>query len=267
MNLFNEYVLFNELRQSLFGGRISQVQVDSVKAIISEAQRTTATLPMLAYMLGTAWHEARLKPVREGFADTDAEARRIVAHRPYGKPVNGHVYYGRGFVQLTWYENYKAWGIANDPDKALQPEFAAKVLVRGMLDGRYNGAGKGLAFYLDRPKPDWKNARRTVNITDRWEMIRDYALVFQRALEVAAEMYEPGVNAEAKSDKLATGTPPSQSTTIWSALLSWVMTNGSLLVGLAKEQPWLFAAILLITSIFAFWIIRERLIKSREFGI
>lgn len=65
----------------------------------------------LAYALATAYHETgrKMVPVREGFASTDAKARRIVGHRKYGKPAgpHGHVYYGRGQVQLTWLSNYR----------------------------------------------------------------------------------------------------------------------------------------------------------------
>jgi putative chitinase len=60
----------------------------------------------LAYCLATAYHEVdkTMQPIEEyGKGKT----------RPYGKeygkphPITGKVYYGRGFVQLTWYENYE----------------------------------------------------------------------------------------------------------------------------------------------------------------
>jgi len=43
-------------------------------------------------------------------------------------------YFGRGYIQLTWFDNYKAAGRAlgldllTDPDQALQPYIAAKIL-------------------------------------------------------------------------------------------------------------------------------------------
>ena len=72
-----------------------------------------------AYILATAKHETanRLVPVREGMVNFDKAARRIakrmwglkITRLPYYKPdkITGQVYYGRGFVQLTWAENYK----------------------------------------------------------------------------------------------------------------------------------------------------------------
>lgn len=177
-------------------GPLDQVQVDSINAIMTEANRRGVTNPdMLGYFLSTGWHEAQLRPVREGFAKTDTGARAYVRKHyadKYGKPAGpyGHWYYGRGLVQLTWHANYTKVGnligidLEKYPDKALEPDVAAMVLVDGMLDGWFNkgGTGPGLAHYLDRPSPDWKNARRTVNITDKWETFRDTAKDFSAVI-------------------------------------------------------------------------------------
>lgn len=134
----------------------------------------------LAYILATAWHESRLRPVRECFASTDIEARLCVADRPYGNEVNGHVYYGRGFVQLTWLNNYIEMGhvlgiqLADDPDKALVPDTAALIMVEGMMDGLFTG--KKLSDYINAGGADYRDARRTVNGTDRAALIEGYAL-------------------------------------------------------------------------------------------
>ena len=56
----------------------------------------------------------------------------------------------------------------------------------GLLDGRWNGQGRGLAFYLPTGGPDdLKNARRTVNITDHWEEIADFYQQFMAAIAAA----------------------------------------------------------------------------------
>ena len=131
-------------------------------------------------------------PVREGFKATDAAARAYVAKNygdTYGKPAGpwGHVYYGRGLVQLTWFDNYEREGIAADPDRALDPEFAAELMFKGLLDGRWNGKGKGkgkgIAFYLPTGGPDdLMNARRTVNITDHWQDVAEFYRQFMAAI-------------------------------------------------------------------------------------
>lgn len=161
----------------------------------------------LAYALATAYHETgrQMMPVREGFAKTDAQARqrvnRLAAQRgpnsavaKYAKPQppHGHVYYGRGQVQLTWKKNYETSSadagidLVRFPDKVLDPVIGARILVRGLLDGRWNGHGHGIAHYLpDSGTDDLRNARRTVNITDKWQQIADYYRSFLGAIETA----------------------------------------------------------------------------------
>jgi hypothetical protein len=143
-----------------------------------------------------------MMPVREGFAKSDAAARRAVqrlakkrgpnsavARYVLPLPPYGHVYYGRGHPQLTWAENYKAMSavagvdLFRDPDKMLDPVISARVLVYGMMSGKWNGKGKGLAYYINEEKTDLKNARRTVNITDKWDLIAEYYQSFLAALE------------------------------------------------------------------------------------
>lgn len=202
-------------------GGLDQTQVDSINGILSEAMNRGVSDPaMLGYMLSTGWGECRLRPVREGFKKSEKSARAYVARHyghKYGKPAGPykHWYYGRGLVQLTWLDNYKAVSkvlgidLVKNPDLALQPDTAAKILVHGMLSGMFNGKGKGLAHYLGNGRRDWKNARRTVNITDKWQRFRDTAKRFAAALE--AHGYEPGKPSTAKpkvkptSGEVATG--------------------------------------------------------------
>lgn len=266
----NLKTFFDQIRSSIFQGRMSEVQVQSAEAIIRLAEEKGLSLNVASYMLATAWGETRMAPVREGFKDTDAQARAYVRKQgyKYAKAVNGHVYYGRGLVQLTWYKNYRSWGIENNPDKALEPAFAAKVLVTGMLDGRYNGRRKGIEFYLDRAEPDWENARRTVNITDKWELFRSYAIVFRAALRKAkygsakAKPPEPF-----KPKDVTTGKGDTSSTTIWTSFGSAIATIATAVAGLGKEQP-LLAFGICVMAVGVFLYLRyERKEKARKFGI
>jgi hypothetical protein len=59
----------------------------------------------------------------------------------------------------------------------------ARGQIKGLMDGRWNGKGKGLRYYLDRG--DLKGARRTVNITDKWDQIAVYFTAFERAVLAA----------------------------------------------------------------------------------
>lgn len=171
----------------MFGRSLSQAQVDGITGLLDAFEtHGDGRADTLAYGLATAHHETggRMVPVREGFATTDAGARAAVAKLAakrgagsapafYGKstPPFGHAYYGRGHVQLTWLDNYRkssddaGTDLVRFPDAMLNPATSARVLWRGLLDGRWNGQKHGLRHYLDRG--DVVGARRTVNGTDR----------------------------------------------------------------------------------------------------
>jgi predicted chitinase len=164
-------------------GNLSSTQQNSIKAIVKAYEKYgDGDASKLAYIIATAWHESRLKPVRECFANSDTEARQCVASLSYGSSINGYVYYGRGFIQLTWLENYIKMAnvlgvdLVNNPDLALNTNIAAKILVYGMYNGSFTG--KKLSDYIDTSLPynDFYNARRIVNGLDRAQLINDYAI-------------------------------------------------------------------------------------------
>jgi len=157
-------------------GRLTGEQVQNAETILNFCAKEKCTERQAAYILATAWHESRFRPVRECFALSDASARRCVSFRAYGVVVHGNVYYGRGFVQLTWPSNYRKaeiWagvpGLLKNPDKALDVRNATKILVKGMMEGRFTG--KSLPDYIGSGVSDPLNARRVVNGTDRAELI------------------------------------------------------------------------------------------------
>jgi len=90
---------------------------------------------------------------------------------------------GRGYVQLTGRANYARAGLAEDPDRALDPAVAAEVLERGMREGWF---GRRLMDVLPlggrATRKQFIAARRVVNGQDRAALIADYALRFQDAL-------------------------------------------------------------------------------------
>jgi hypothetical protein len=198
---------FSAVRQSLFGGRLTSDQVNGMTGILAAFDTVGDGMPdTLAYAMATAYHETgrRMVPVREGFATTDAGARRAVnalaarrgansavARYARPQPPYGHVYYGRGHVQLTWLENYERSSLdagidlVKHPDAMLDPVVSALILIVGLLDGRWNGRGHGLRHYLDRG--DCREARRTVNILDKADEIADQAQRFLAAIRAAQQ--------------------------------------------------------------------------------
>jgi hypothetical protein len=180
---------YDYVRRAPFGGRLSQTQVDGITAIL--AAWTGTDDRHLAYILATAFHETggKMQPVREGFARTDAGARRAVAGRRYAREYGGHVYYGRGLVQLTWRANYARMGEAlglpleTQPDLLLDMAISATVLVKGMVDGMFTG--HKLTGYFNANVDDPEGARRIVNGTDKASLIAGYHKNFLDSLKAA----------------------------------------------------------------------------------
>lgn len=190
-------IFFDTVRDSLFGGSLSQSAVDNINTITGYWLEHYPDQPLcqLAYILATVKAEVgdNMKPVREAFASDDAEARKKLAHRAYAKSdgPHGHAYYGRGYVQLTHLQNYRTQSaklgidLVQFPDRALETPIALQILAGGMLAGDFNGQGFGLGHYVNETKQDFVGARRTVNVQDRAEEIAGYAKLFLNALELA----------------------------------------------------------------------------------
>jgi putative chitinase len=86
-------------------------------------------------------------------------------------------------VQITGRDNYAKYGIADDPDTALNPAKAVEILFDGMINGRFTS--KKLADYFSATVIDWTGARKIINGTDRAADIASYAKKFIVALEAA----------------------------------------------------------------------------------
>lgn len=202
-------VFFNEVRPMF--GTLTADQVRGIEGILAAFTEVgDGDKDTLAYALATVFHETgkRMVPVREGFCTTDGSARRAVqklaikrgpdsAVAKYSKPAgpHGHVYYGRGHVQLTWIDNYAKSSpdagvdLVTNPDAMLDPKISARVLIKGLLDGRWNGRGKGLDHYEGDDEflsdEEAAEARRTVNGTDKSILIAGYHRKFYNALTKA----------------------------------------------------------------------------------
>lgn len=226
----------------LFEGRLGRQQVGGMESILNAfAEYGDGRAKTLAYALATAFHEtgSRMVPVREGFAINDSQARAIAANREYGAPAaNGQVYYGRGHVQLTWEKNYRVTGeklgidLIDNPDLMLDPEVSARVLVEGMIDGRWNGNGKGIQHYLpDNGSDDLEGARHTVNIADNWSKIAGHYRNFLGAIEASGGVTSNFDIAENNSDSgnanhTGEAGPPSLATTLLPILIALIELAG-----------------------------------------
>lgn len=204
---------FAAVRTSLFSGRLSTNQVNGMEAILDEWQTKPFDTRWLAYMLATVFHEAdntmcaisenlnySASGLRATFpkyfttAQAAACARQPqrIANRAYANRMgngseasgDGWKYRGRGLVQITGHDNYAKYGIADDPDKALDPIKAVEILFDGMTNGRFTG--KKLSDFFTASTTDWIGARKIINGSDRAADIAGYARKFAAAIEGAS---------------------------------------------------------------------------------
>lgn len=176
------------------------LNLGDTQLIIAESRANGLTKPQTAYVLATSYHETAhtMKPVRETLATSDAQAvARLEAawakgqlkwvKTPYWRPdTEGKSWFGRGYVQITHKANYQRVGeriganLVASPSYALEPRYAVKILVRGMVEGLFTG--KKLADYITPAYKDYVNARRIVNGTDKAQEIALLAEQYESAL-------------------------------------------------------------------------------------
>lgn len=193
MNIDKDY-FFSSIRASLFGGRLNQTQVNGINFKLDAfAQADIKDIRWKAYMLATSYHETAktMQPIEEyGKGRGRPYGSKLKQNRkPYEYP--DKIYYGRGDVQLTWYENYELMGrllnipLLEQPELALNPEISARVMIEGMTKGRSNRGdftGVSLGTYFNSSKNDPVNARRIINGLDKAELIAGYYYKFLEAM-------------------------------------------------------------------------------------
>ena len=186
-------VFFDEVRQGLFGRTLTQGQVEGMEAILDEWEdRGLTDLRWLAYMLATVkWETAHTMQPIEEYGKGEG--------RKYGipDPETGETYYGRGYVQLTWKENYAKMSrllgvdLVKIPSLALNELIATQILFEGMLkaeSGVGDFTGVSLERYFNDTTEDWVNARRIINHTDKAQEIANIGHRFYDALLKATEV-------------------------------------------------------------------------------
>lgn len=155
----------------------------SVPIILQECNNSGVTnLSQIAYILATAEHESHLGEWMEEFASGwDYEGR--VGDLGNNQAGDGPLFKGRGFVQLTGRKNYTDWksklgiDIVSNPERVMEPEIAAKILVQGMRQGSFTDVSLD-----DRIGNDFVGAREIINGTDRANQIAAIADEYLKVL-------------------------------------------------------------------------------------
>ena len=187
---------FDAVRKSLFGGELTQHQVDALNAIGKAWSKYGDKFGYdkfrLAYVMATAYHETgRFRYMREIWGPTPAQ-KRYEGRADLGNTVagDGKKFLGRGFVQITGRRNYTDWSkrlgvdLLKEPELAEQQDIAARILVEGMVQGTFTG--KKLQNYINSDGCDYVEARRIVNGKDKADLIALYAEKFAAALGLSA---------------------------------------------------------------------------------
>lgn len=166
-------------------GSLTQSKVDGIESLLNSLKNDADVDDerWAAYMFATVKHEC---------ADTWEPIEEFGKGKghPYGKPVTvtgsdgrtyNNVYYGRGYVQLTWDFNYRKMStelgmgdaLLIHPEQVLEPDIAYKVMSYGMRNGSFTG--KKLSTYINDTGTDYRSARKIINALDKADLIKGYA--------------------------------------------------------------------------------------------
>lgn len=150
------------------------LKLGDTQLLIAEGKRQGLLRNQMAYVLATVYHETAhtMKPIKEMGGQAYLKSKKYYPH------------YGRGYVQITWAENYikagKKLGVdfIKNPDLLLLPKYAVPICITGMKEGWFAGDKKGrhtLSRHITLSKSDFVEARRIINGVDDKNLIAGYA--------------------------------------------------------------------------------------------
>jgi putative chitinase len=200
VSLTNTRAFYDALRAGLLGPVLTAEEVKGCEEILEAMEG--APLSWTAYALATAYREtaSTMMPIKEyGGPSYLTRMYDVSGARPQLCIANGNTcagdgvkYAGRGLVQLTWKNNYKRAGdkcgvdLVANPDLALRPDIAAKIMRHGMEEGWFTG--KSFSSYLPAvgraTTGQYARARYIINGSDHAQEIAGHAKQFEDALIV-----------------------------------------------------------------------------------
>ena len=205
MSLNHPPLFFDRMRAGVLGPTLDDGEVKGCNAILAAMEG--APLADTAYALATAYRETAgtMQPVAEANWLSEAARQRwflreydIAGARPDKAKRLGNLcagdgckFCGRGYVQITGRSNYQRASdklgvdLIADPDKAMRPDIAAKIMRQGMDGGWFTT--KSFRSYLPAKgtadRAAFAKARYIINGQDHAGEIADAALQFQSALQ------------------------------------------------------------------------------------
>jgi len=202
----NRKIFFNDVRASLFRGRLTDPQVLNIEIIIDTWDRLMLAAPehWIANSLAQIHHETgeRMTPVRETFAENDKQAKERL-ERAWSRgqlkwvrtPYWRDGYFGRGPIQLTHLSNYHkmaertGYDLVGNPGLMLDPKIGNEVSIIGMVEGLFTGKKlPDFRFPEALELPPALNPRRIINGPDGTDAkVADYHRKYYNALKLATE--------------------------------------------------------------------------------
>ena len=174
----NKSHIHHNLLEKIFVKGINDAQIAGIDAILDEWIASGLNdMRHLAYILATAYHETdkTMQPIEEYGKGRGKKYGNKIKYDGTDYTYPNKIFYGRGHVQLTWYENYEKFGkllhlpLLYYPEFMLDNNISARVLILGMTRGLFTG--KKLSDYFNNKVSNPVQARRTVNGLDRADMI------------------------------------------------------------------------------------------------
>lgn len=181
-------------------GALNDSQRTGLDALLgaAEADPEITDIRWLAYMFATVKHECAgtWRPIEEyGKGKGYKYGQPVTVTDPAGTSYS-NVYYGRGYVQLTWDYNYRNMGkvlgnrLLYEPPLALDADIAYGIMSYGMRTGSFTGAK--LSRFINASTCDYVNARKIINGLDQADRIAGYAQKLETVLRTSAIAAVPG---------------------------------------------------------------------------
>lgn len=190
----NKTYIYDGIRHCF--GSLNNSQVDGFEAIFNHWEKSgLSDLRWLAYMLATAWHETAktMQPIEEFGKGKGLKYGKKVKRSGIQYIEPNKIYYGRGLVQLTWYENYQLMGrllgvdLLRNPELVLSMQTSVEIMFEGMTKGHSSFGdftGKCLEMYFTESYSNPLGARKIINGTDQAERIAKYYQLFCDCLKI-----------------------------------------------------------------------------------
>ena len=160
---------------------LSQNEINALNNFLNlyEKNKSDFNLYQWSYIFATVFHETNgtFLPVKEAYWLSENWRKNNLRYYPY---------YGRGFVQITWEENYRKFSkllntdFVKYPDKVMELNNSFFILTYGFKHGIFTG--KKISDYITDIKKDYRGCRRCINGMDKADLIASYANIFEQIL-------------------------------------------------------------------------------------